>query len=145
MQLTLNSNLYKVQILWEGHKIWKNFPPFFKNNLVTSKQSGRFFFKCGLLRISELYQSMIMIYNFTCHNIKPNILYIKKTLSYFKYTTLPLFFNSLDYLLSIILTYSETSPGWLVLKAPWYFNLPKKSVLNLLLSKSQETMQKSSA
>ena len=136
-----------MNIVRRRQKFGKKIPTFFfkkKLSIVKTKREI-FFLNCGILRISELYQSMIMIYNFTCHNIKPNILYIKKTLSYFKYTTLPLFFNSLVYLLSIILTYSETSPGWLVLKAPWYFNLPKKSVLNLLLSKSQETMQKSIA
>ena len=49
----------KVQILWEGHKIWKNLTPFFWNHFqITSKQSGKsIFFSnfCGLLRIFELY------------------------------------------------------------------------------------------
>ena len=51
LQLSLNWSLFavyfqttfKVQILWEGHKIWKNIPPFFKNYLVTCKQSWNFF------------------------------------------------------------------------------------------------------
>ena len=35
---------HKVQILWEGHKIMKNIQYFSWNYLVTSKQSGSFFF-----------------------------------------------------------------------------------------------------
>ena len=34
----------KVQILWEGHKFWKNYPNIFEiTYLVTSKENCRFF------------------------------------------------------------------------------------------------------
>ena len=41
-------SLGKVQILWEGHKIWKNLPPVLTKQLFllsSVKTSGRFFFK----------------------------------------------------------------------------------------------------
>ena len=54
----------KVQILWEGHKIWKKTHAFFWNYLVTSKQSGRLFF--------QIFVAFWEYLNFICHS--PNLL-----------------------------------------------------------------------
>ena len=46
---------FKVWILWEGHKIWKNLPLKIWRYWVASNFKWKIFFKfCGLLRISEL-------------------------------------------------------------------------------------------
>jgi hypothetical protein len=47
-------NHFKVQLLWEGLKIWKKIFNFFWNFLVTSKESERYF--QIILRISEIYE-----------------------------------------------------------------------------------------
>ena len=50
----------KVQIVWEGLKIWKNLPRIFEMTYcVRSKQSGRFF--QIFIRISELYLRMCVV------------------------------------------------------------------------------------
>ena len=43
----------KVQIMWEGHKIWKKSPTFFESTYLRQNKVGDFSNICGLLRISE--------------------------------------------------------------------------------------------
>ena len=110
---------FKFKILWGGHKIqkkmiMKNFA--FWNNYVLSPSTKRkTFINCGLLRISELYQSMIIIYNFTCYNIKPNIIYIKKHFPISNILHYPYF------LIALITYYLSYLPILKLLQAGWYW------------------------
>ena len=49
----LKGSRIKIQILWEGHKIWKK-SPVFKKNYVVFNMSDFFSTFCCVLRISEL-------------------------------------------------------------------------------------------
>jgi hypothetical protein len=49
--------VFKGQIFWKGHKIWKNMPLFFE----VSKQSGIFFFKIFVVILEYLNLSDISI------------------------------------------------------------------------------------
>ena len=56
-------NSFKVWIFWEGHKIWKNLPLKIRLYWDRVKFSVEDFFKfCGLLKISELYCSVLISY-----------------------------------------------------------------------------------
>ena len=54
--IDLNCHYYKVQILWEGHKILKKYLTVFRNSLLFNvKSKWEISWNCcGLLRISEL-------------------------------------------------------------------------------------------
>ena len=67
--------LGKVKILWEGHNIWKNLPPFLTKQLFllsSVKTGGRFFFNfCGLFRKAVLnFNSTYSVAYFLFFNVR---------------------------------------------------------------------------
>ena len=62
-----NVKYIKVQILWEGHKIWKNLPPVLTKQLFllsSVKTSGRFF---------QIFVAFSEKLDFTPENMRLNI------------------------------------------------------------------------
>jgi len=79
---------FKVYIIWEGHKIWRNLHQLFVVCTASQIIGGDFVKICGLLRIYELYSCYIW-----------NVLIFPYDFSKFDYLALKLFLNSGFFLL----------------------------------------------
>ena len=105
--VTRLGSLGKVQILWEGHKIWRYLAS------VLTRQSKRFFSNfCGLFRKAELYSNLVhytlpggtvsklvgisnfktinVIKNYYNANFTPNFFFLKKMIGTNLIPTVPI-------------------------------------------------------